>query len=290
MTDIQDLPLRQDTATRFTPWIIPLMTYLSSLSLIVCLTIFHFSHQWDQNLDGQISIEIPSHSVEQTQKLKDRTLAFLARLPEIKQIKIMNTSEAQKILNYWMQGDTLAANFPLPLIIDVDKHPHKALDITYMKKMLEAISPEIILTNHQDWQNKVLHLVHGTAGMTLFITLLIVSASLLTTAFATRTSLLIHHNVIEILYLVGATDIYIVKQFQKNALRQGLLAGTMGSTLVMVTLGILMFLFKGIEMPFITVTPFIFYTFIVILLMPFVTAALMILATRLTVLKTLHHH
>jgi cell division transport system permease protein len=59
---------------------------------------------------------------------------------------------------------------------------------------------------------------------------------ILSIVFATRTSLAIHHGVVEVLHLIGARDGYIASQFQWQALRLALRGGGVGLSLARLTL------------------------------------------------------
>src|SRR5204863_7528752 len=114
--------------------------------------------------------------------------------------------------------------FSLPAIIDVSLDIPEKINIPQLENNLKNISPQIHLTDHRTWQVQVSNLIHATVFIAFFITILTLLATLATATFATKTSLLIHHQVIEILSLIEATNSYIAKQFQNHALKQTLIA------------------------------------------------------------------
>jgi cell division transport system permease protein len=119
------------------------------------------------------------------------------------------------------------------------------------------------------------------------VTILILLVALVTTVFATRTSLLIHRQVIEVLSLIGATPSYIAKQFQMNALKQGFVASTIGSVLAFLTfVGISTFLEKG-ELPVVMDSIFFSQALCVFICAPFLTALLMMVSVRFSVMRAL---
>ncbi len=67
------------------------------------------------------------------------------------------------------------------------------------------------------------------------IVLLIGAAAVLTVIFTTRAGLSMHRDVIELLHLMGARDGYIARQFDRQALRLGLIGGAVGIALALAT-------------------------------------------------------
>jgi cell division transport system permease protein len=119
------------------------------------------------------------------------------------------------------------------------------------------------------------------------VIVLILLVALATTVFATRTSLLVHRQVIEVLSLIGATPAYIAKQFQMNALKQGFIASTIGSVLGFLTfIGIGTFLEKG-ELPFVMDSILFSQALCVFICAPFLTALLMMISVRFSVMRAL---
>ncbi|HUZ71789.1 MAG TPA: hypothetical protein VMU87_02280, partial [Stellaceae bacterium] len=60
---------------------------------------------------------------------------------------------------------------------------------------------------------------------------LIGGVAVLSVSFATRTGLAVHHDVIELLHLMGARDGYVARQFERPALRLALIGGAAGLVL-----------------------------------------------------------
>ena len=103
----------------------------------------------------------------------------------------------------------------------------------------------------------------------------------------TRTGLSIHRPVIEILHLIGARDSYIAAQFQRHAMRLGLRGGIIGLLLAAATivpLGLLLHRLESAILPTYTLsTP----EWVILGLLPVVTALAAMITARFAVLGTL---
>jgi len=76
---------------------------------------------------------------------------------------------------------------------------------------------------------------------------LIGTATVATLVFATRAGLVIHHDVIELLHMIGARDGYVAGQFQMRSLWLGLKGGLIGMALATATFLVLGYLGRQIE-------------------------------------------
>ncbi|MBL8677026.1 MAG: hypothetical protein JNJ47_06370, partial [Alphaproteobacteria bacterium] len=177
--------------------------------------------------------------------------------------------------------------FSLPTIIDVSLNKGDAFDVNNLEAQLKNISPLIQLIDHRLWQSQVSNLLFTSASLALLLTFLILCSTLLTTFFATRTSLLIHRKIVEVLSLIGATPSYIAKQFQRNAFKQGLFASSIGAFLAFLTFLGVYFLFEKAGQSFIVTIPFLFEVIAIFILTPFITSFFMMLSARRAVMKVL---
>jgi len=176
----------------------------------------------------------------------------------------------------------------LPVLIDIALADEAAFNVSLLTQALKAISPQIQIIDDREWQHQVSNLIRTVVILASLLTFLILLATLVTTTFATRTSLLIHRQIIEVLHLIGATNIYISQQFQRHTLRQGLIAGTVGSTLACLTFGGVVLLLQKVGFSSSCAPAFFSEALCVFIFAPFITSLFMTLTTRLTVMRELH--
>ena len=98
----------------------------------------------------------------------------------------------------------LAANLPLPTLIDVELEKGAVLDMTALEFRLSAIAPGAVIDDHGVWLGHLVDLIQTVRALALAVLLFIATATIGTVIFATRTGLAIHHEAIEVLHLIGA--------------------------------------------------------------------------------------
>jgi cell division transport system permease protein len=113
-----------------------------------------------------------------------------------------------------------------------------------------------------------------------------------TVVFATRTGLMVHLRIIEVLHLMGATDRYIARQFAIQALRLGLRGGLIGIVPALIALLLVTRVggewvggnFGGWLGPDVALRP---WQWAALLLVPLATAGIAVATAWRTVMRTL---
>jgi cell division transport system permease protein len=118
------------------------------------------------------------------------------------------------------------------------------------------------------------------------------AASVLTVVFTTRAGLAVHHDVIELLHLMGARDLYIARQFENEAMRLGLSGGIAGVALAALTLWALghaaaATAVLGEEAKLLPDLRLVLWQWGALALLPLLTGFAAMLTARLTVLRAL---
>ena len=108
-----------------------------------------------------------------------------------------------------------------------------------------------------------------------------------TIVYATRTSLAVHKETIEVLHLIGAHDDYIARQFADRAFGLGIMGGLLGLVPTVPTLYAIGWASRRLEGGFLPHLSLPLTGFITIALLPGFAAFLVMLTARLTVHRTL---
>ena len=250
-----ELPITKDPAARHVPCTIGLMMYLASLAALLFIMGFHFFGSWRHDLITHATVEVPTQDItSQTmspETLKDITtqvIDTLQKTPGLENVSMLKQKNAQDLLSPWLGNDPQTyENLPLPILIDIKKDPKKILNIALLEASLKTISPLIRVIDHKSQFSNVTFF-----GISLEIFILVIMGILFITAvftlsFAARTSLLIHRNIIDILSLLGASDLYIAKEFGRSAQNLALKGAGMCYILLFITSLMGIFIFKDMD-------------------------------------------
>ncbi len=242
-----DLPLNKEAGTGFLILLIALMTFLGVVALAGSFALGSIAHHWSSGLENKMTIEIPAEdakghirSWDDIQSLAGQAEARLKAQNFVREVKTLTRDDIQALIQPWL-GDTKDfPEMPLPGLISVSFVMITPDLIAQMKTDLEQIIPNIVLDTHESWLADILKLTGALQLATLLVTLMIGITTITAIAGAVKARIAIHIKDVELLHLMGASDIYISRQFQRHAwilALQGALYGAFSGALILALIG-----------------------------------------------------
>jgi cell division transport system permease protein len=230
-----DLPLDRDGSSRFLPWIVALMVYLSSLALAGTLVVREVVERWDQGLRGTVTVELPAAPAGgKDDGAVNLALGLLRSTPGVVSAEPLDAKRTAQLLAPWLGGEVDLAELPVPRLIDLRIDPNR-VDLAALAQRIKAAIPGAEVDDHRRWLDRVIRTGLALQAVAVSIVVLVGAAAVLAVVFATRTGLAVHHSVVEVLHLIGARDGYIARQFEWHALRLGIEGGIVGLLLAVLT-------------------------------------------------------
>ena len=283
-----DLPLDRDALSRYLPWIIAFMVYLASLALAGVLILDDLAGRWGKGVSATLTVQIPA--TDDAAKDARQTTAVVEKLraiPDVVSAEAVGREQILALLEPWLGSVAADKELPLPNLIDVQLTPGGRIDTKELSARLSEIAPGTLVDDHGVWLDRLLRLLRAVEALATGVLLLMGLATAGTVVFTTRTGLAIHHDVIEVLHLIGARDAYIARQFGQRALTLGLRGGLIGLALAVPTLLGVGSLASRIEtglLPTLSLAPLHWAALAVL---PLAAAVVAMLTARLTVIRTL---
>lgn len=283
-----DLALEQDSHSRFLPWLIAFMVFLAILALTGTFILNGLVATWDRNMSGTMTVQLPAaDNAKQNKKNIDKALKILRVSPGIAEVRVVTAGEMMGLLEPWLGGSASLSDLPLPQLIDVTLTPGGDVRVKAISKRLDAAVPHASIDDHRVWLDRFLRLIRTIQAIAILILVLIGLATIGTVIFTTRTGLAVHQEAIEVLHLIGAQDSYIVRQFATRALMLALRGGLIGLALAVPTLIAIGILTAAMDAGAIPKLSMGIDKWLVIGVMPLITAILAMVTARFTVLKSL---
>jgi len=283
-----DLPLDQDTLSRFLPWLIAFMVFLAVLAMAGVLVLDATAARWDRGISGTLTVQIvPAESAAKDSDRLQKVLLLLGETPEVHRFETLGDAKLMALLEPWLGAAAASGDLPLPRLVDVELKPDADLDVEKLSQRMEARAPGVTIDDHSIWLERLVRLIRTVEGLATMVLVFIAFATVGTVVFTTRTGLAIHKNAIEVLHFIGAQDSYIASQFASRALGLGLKGGVIGLLLAAPILWGIAAMSRQMEaglLPDITLGP-VHYSAVGAL--PFVIAFIAMVTARMTVMKTL---
>mgnify|MGYP001231402632 FL=1 len=244
-----DLPLNKGAGTGFLILLIALMTFLGVMALAGSFALGSMAHHWSSGLENKMTIEIPADDGSgeirdraQIEVLSDKINDLLSAKNYIRSVHVLSQGEIHDLIAPWLGEEAgNMPDMPLPGLISVDMITLTPRLMEEMQTEIAAIAPNIVLDRHESWLGDILRLTGALQFATIFITLMIGATTIIAIAGAVKSRIAIHRKDVELLHLMGASDRYISRQFQRHALilaLQGAVAGTIGGALILLAVSL----------------------------------------------------
>jgi cell division transport system permease protein len=231
-----DLPLNKAAGTGFLITLIALMSFLGLMALASFFVLGEMTHRWTSGLENRITIEIPTQKSDGTLMPREEVFTTtrsvanaLNKQPGITSIKVLSNEEISALVEPWLGKGFLGKEFPMPGLIALEVEDTNAKTLQNIHTKITAVTDNARLDTHEQWLNDLLRF---TGALQLAAMLLIIVIGIITVtavAGAVRARLAINRAEVELLHLMGASDRYITRQFQRHSLILALKGSTIGS-------------------------------------------------------------
>ena len=282
-----ELPLGKDASQRHLPWVIAVMVYLAALAGAGALALDQAAARWGQGLSGALTVQIwPDDGSEMAARVA-AAVDLLQATEGVAQATPLSQDELAALLEPWLGPGNLSPELPIPQLIDIRLEAGAELDTEALAERLAQVVPGARLDDHKLWLDEVIRLARSVQVVAVAVVLLIAGAAIAIVVFATRAGLAVHHDVIEVLHLIGARDSYIARKFQTHALVLGLRGGFIGLGLAALTLFVLSRVAGELEGSFLPGLALGSVGWAGLGLLPLITGLIATLTARATVMRAL---
>ena len=289
-----DLPLNKGNDTNFIILLIALMSFLAVLALSGTIAIDTMTNRWSSGLENKVTIEIAvetkdGHILSQ-ETIDQETLSLynmLSEHPDVKSANILNHEDIQELLSPWLGQGMSLEDIPLPGLIAVELRNIDEQGLKALKKKIEDTSSYAQLETHREWLSDLIHFTSALQMLAFIITLIIGAITIVAISYAVRTRLELHHNEVELLHHMGASDNYIAEQFRDHAIILSFKGGAIGTVAGLIITFILTLLSRNSGTDLIPVINVGAWGIIILCLVPVIVCIIAVITSHLTVLRNL---
>ena len=281
-----DLRLSKSGGSKFIIVLITLMTFLSVLSVSATLALNSIASQWTAGLQNQITIEIPAEAGN-ADVLKINVKKKLDTIDTIRKVDVLSEDSIVKLLSPWLGEEFALDDVPMPSLIAIEAEEVTPAFLNQLRDDVRAVHPTIRLDTHEAWLNDFLQMIGFLRFATFFVSIVIGVSAGTAIMGVIRARLSEHKDDLELLHLMGASDDYIAAQFQRYALRLGLIGGAFGLCVGAIALAVFSI---GVNNPNQDLLPQLNISaggILILLSLPMFACALCAFTAKITVLRNL---
>ena len=209
--------------------VIAVMAFLAALALGGVLIAERSAQSWQAGLAGRLTVQIMPERDGAPANETDTALRILRTTPGILYASALSDADNLALVEPWLGRDAVIAALPFPRLIDVQLAPGATPDLATLEKRLKAAAPHAVLDDHGRWIARLKTTASSVVLAALAILALIAIGTAATVAFATRAGLAAHHEIVQLLHLMGAQDRFIARAFEWHYFVAAGLAGACGA-------------------------------------------------------------
>ncbi|NML08192.1 FtsX-like permease family protein [Sphingomonas sp. G-3-2-10] len=234
--------LDEGKRTRAMTWIMSIMLFLTVLSGALGLGMFAATAQLDRQLSGRLTVQIIEPDAQQRDQQAARMVQALRAVPGVQRAAEVDRARLAELLKPWLGDAGLDPDLPMPAMIDVDVRGDAA--VAAAESAAKRIVPGARIDRHAQWLSPVRNFLSTLSWLSLGLVLLMATATGAVVLLAARAGLDTHRDTIDVLHMLGSTDIQIARLFQRRIAFDTLIGGAVGAAAAM---GLVWFLQSRID-------------------------------------------
>ncbi len=277
--------LDEGRRTRAMTWIMAIMLFLTVLSGALGLGMLGATNQLDRQLAGRLTVQIIEPNAELRDAQAKQMVAALRASPGVVRAEEADRARLAELLKPWLGDAGLDPDLPMPAMIDVDVRGDA--NIAAAEAAAKRVVPAARIDRHAQWLQPVRSFMATLTWLAAGLVLLMASATGAVVLLSARAGLDTHRDTIEVLHMLGSTDLQVARLFQRRIAFDTLIGGAAGT---LAALGLVWFLqsrFGALGSEILSGVALEQRDWFLLLLLPLSFALLATFAARLAVLRKL---
>ena len=226
-----ELPFKKDGANLFLEIISIISVFLFTITLAGFFMINSLVNSWDKGIVNGFTVQVTDEkTTDETQAdvRLNKVINFFEQIENVEKVRLVSDKKIAKLMRPWLGDSVDVSVLPMPKLIEVKVKANSSFNFDKVAKDLSKVAPYTSINAHQVWLNKLIVFAKSVKALAFSILLLVLIICSFSIFYATKTSLGIHQNIIEILHIMGATDDYIAKQYARRGFFIGFVSGLIG--------------------------------------------------------------
>jgi cell division transport system permease protein len=269
------------------PWVIAIMMFLTVLAAAAGIGLTTAARAIGDQLAGRLTVQIVEADRIAREAQAAAALRVLAARPDVARATRVPDAEIARLLEPWLGAGGLGPELPVPALIDVDLATPGAATVAELQQAVAAAAPSARIDPHARWLAPLVRLIRTLVWLAVAVVVLMGIATAACVVLAARAALNTHGATIDVLHLLGATDLQIARLFQRRIALDALFGGGLGFALGALVLAVLAARIGALGSELIGSVRLAPSAWLALLAVPVAGALLATIAARLTVLRAL---
>jgi cell division transport system permease protein len=211
-------------------FVVATLCFLACLTALTVLAADRAARGWTDQLKAQATVIVRPKAAETPDSAAARAAEALAGVTGVLEARALEKEKALALIAPWLGGDVSDLDdLPVPRLVAVDLDPKHPATVEALEKALRAQGLDAVVDDHSVWTKDIAKAAEFARWLGLGVFGLIAAAAAAVVAFATRAGLQSRRDVVEVLHLSGARNVFIAELFQVRFARMAAQAGLFGA-------------------------------------------------------------
>jgi len=210
------------------PWVIAIMMFLTVLAAAAGLGLGGAARSLGADIGNRATVQIVEANPDRREAQARRAVALLESQAGVARVRRVSDGEMAALLEPWLGSGGLDSDVPVPAMIDVELSQATPPSLDSLRAALVRAAPAARLDDNGQWLAPLARLMNALKWLAIALVLLMIGATAATVVLAARAALDTHRSTIEVLHLMGATDVQVARLFQRRIALDALFGGGVG--------------------------------------------------------------
>jgi cell division transport system permease protein len=233
--DVHIVP-RDSIAANALAAVVAIMTFLAAVTSGGVAMVIGSANEWQSEVSREMTIQVRPAPGRNIDADVARAQALANSTTGVAETRAYSREESNRLLEPWLGSGLSLEDLPVPRIIAIKVSRGASVDTATLRRSLAQDVASASLDDHRAGINRMRGVAKAAIAGGMGVFGLVLAATVLSVAFATRGAMASSRSIVEVLHFVGAKEAYIASQFQRHFLGLGLKGGALGGVAAILSL------------------------------------------------------
>lgn len=214
-----------------------IMLFLTVLAAALGLSTLGAARTLDRQLAGRLTVQVVDGDPAARDRVAAEAEALLRRHPDVARVDPVGQAELARLVEPWLGEAATSGALPVPALIDVDLVSEAGA--ARVAAALARVGGQVRVDRHEAWMSPVSRFMDLLTGLAAALVALMLAATLAVVVLAVRSGLEVHRGTIEVMHMLGSTDVQVARLFQRRIALDAALGGGVGGVAALAVVWVL---------------------------------------------------
>jgi len=210
------------------PWVIAIMMFLTALAAAGGLAMGSAANRLGADLGRQVTVQVILADPAERDREAHAAQALLSHEDGVTAARRLGDQEMQALLRPWLGDAGLDKDLPLPAMIDIDLTSAGRDRLDRIAQAVKAVAPHARIDDHAGFIAPLVSLIRSLGLLAGGIVVMMGGATAAAVVLAARSALNTHRRTIDVMHMMGATDVQVARLFQRRIALDALFGAVVG--------------------------------------------------------------